>query len=519
MLFLLSSGLKNHMRPTINTICRLLVGLLFIFSGSIKLNDPKGFGYKLNEYFDVFSADLETKQDTFFYTIKEGADVLGEYATPLYRTEKVRKIELNTSSNGLVEMEDGDSMENVTLFGVTGGSPFVQEEYYFADSSEQRSVSISVRIGSKPVLNTDKRFGAFKKLEFSTEVDLKNYIKKDNFLVGFFHWMKDYAVELSMIICILEIVLGIAILIGWKFRLVTWLLLLLIVFFTFLTGYSAYYNKVTDCGCFGDFIKLTPWESFTKDIVLLVLIVILFINQKTMKPLFSAPFALKVVLFFLVSSTALAIYFNMYLPMIDFLPYKKGNDICELMKVPAGQRASDSTITYFKYKKGASVKEFAANALPKSADGWEYVPDSRRDSVLIKAYKPPVHDFSVTDPESGEDFTRKLLDDPGYKLVLVHMLIEKGHNSVQPEINALAKAWTEGEKKAFYALTASQLNDVKEYRQKNNVQYPYYSTDGTTLKTMIRSNPGMILMKGCKVVKKWPARSIPSLEKVKSYMK
>src|SRR5690606_18523079 len=128
------------------------------------------------------------------------------------------------------------------------------------------------------------------KFELPIDIGLAAYVKKDSFLVGFFKSLKPFSLTFSIIMCILEIVLGFAILIGWKPKIMSWAILLLILFFTFLTWYSAYYNKVTDCGCFGDFLKLEPWTSFYKDVVLTALILIIFFRRKHIIPLFSPLF-------------------------------------------------------------------------------------------------------------------------------------------------------------------------------------------------------------------------------------
>lgn len=564
----------------INTICRLLVGLLFIFSGFIKLNDPKGFGYKLNDYFDVFSKDMSAVQPVFKFSLFDAGKLIAEDSIQLYRTETSRKVEMNSSVEEMEEDSNGNQTFVVKLYGVHEGNAFYSGTFNFIDSSEARSILAKVTIGNTLCFTGDYKFSVAKELEFSKEIDLKQYIKKDIFLVQFFQWLKDYSVLLSIIICVLEIVLGIALLIGWKPVLVSWLLVLLMVFFTFLTGYSylAGYGvtfwpmwlgllfsitgiiaattqnkkraklfgiitgvvllgslvlckftdlcftcafteskmKVTDCGCFGDFVKIKPWVSFWKDIALMFLIVIIFISRHKLKSVFSQKFGMKVVLFFTLVSTSMAIYFHLYLPMIDFLPYKAGSNLCEQMAVPKGQRALDSVKIFFKYKKGSEVKEYEFNKQPS---GWDYVSGSQRQEVIIPRYVPPIHDFIITDPETGQDITRAMLDLPDYKLVLVHRLIAEANNKHQKELNALAKEWMEKDKLTFWALTASSDIEFNKYRVENQVPYKYLLSDGTMLKTMIRSNPGLLLMKGCKVIAKWPFRNLPSHSEVKSYMK
>ena len=143
-----------------------------------------------------------------------------------------------------------------------------------------------------------------------------------------------YALAISIFVVIFEVLLGVMLLVGFRVKFTVWSLLLMIVGFTFLTFYSAYYNKVTDCGCFGDAIKLTPWESFTKDIILLVLIVLLFIGQKYITPLFDIKIRRIVIVFSVLVCIVYCNYVLNHLPVIDFRPYKIGANIEEGMTVP-----------------------------------------------------------------------------------------------------------------------------------------------------------------------------------------
>src|SRR5690554_1774445 len=149
-------------------------------------------------------------------------------------------------------------------------------------------------------------------------------------------FLMPYALPLALLLVIVEVLVGVALLIGYFKRLTLWLLLLMIVFFTFLTFYSAYFNKVTDCGCFGDAIPLTPWESFYKDVILLVLIIILFVGSKYIRPLFTRSIRSILVLLSLVICLAIGYYVLNHLPIMDFRAYKVGTDIQKAMEIPEG---------------------------------------------------------------------------------------------------------------------------------------------------------------------------------------
>ena len=506
------------MKP-ITLISRLLVGCLFIFSGFIKLNDPTGFSIKLNEYFDVFGKDLSAKQDTLHITASEAGEVLKTKSVLLYAFDDTVEIQFNTDARKVTDSSSGAfGQTRVSVYGVYDGDNFFQNEYFLKDSQDVRSVLFSVRADSGKLFSKDFIIGIAHPHHFTRLLDVKPLVKKDPFLVGWFQSWKEYTVGMSILICVLEIILGITLLIGWKPILTIWSLLLMILFFSFLTWYSAKYNKVTDCGCFGDFIKLKPWQSFYKDVVLLVFILILFIRRKTIKPVFSPPFAWKLTAFMAAASLGLALLCYYRLPIFDFLPYKVGNDIREQMKVPAGERSTDSVQMVFVMGKGKDSAEFTLKQWDSAKKaGWTY--QRRKDKIIIPAYKPPIHDLEVTDPETGMSMLDSMLDSKGYKLVIVSSILEKARvKAAQQDLNALAEAWMK-ESLPVWALTGSESATQKAYRQEHRVPYRFYNTDGTVLKTMIRSNPGLLLLKDSRVLAKWSASNIPSLEQVKKYMR
>ncbi len=322
-----------------------------------------------------------------------------------------------------------------------------------------------------------------------------------------------YAVALSMFICIFEILCGIALLIGAYVRLNAWLLLLMIIFFTLLTGYSAITNKVTDCGCFGDAIKLKPIESFYKDIILLVLIIFIFIGSKHIQPLMkktllnlSMSVSLLVVTFF-------TFYTYMFLPIKDFLPYKIGNNIQEKMVCPPGS-PTDSIVMMFVYEKNGVKEEFDVNHIPSDTN-YKFV--DRKDVKVREGCKPPIHDFSLTGPNET-NYTDSLFAYSGYKLILVQKSVEEGRKGLEKQIAQLA-ADCAADNKQFWALTATSPEKTEQYRHENQLAFSYYLTDGVPLKSMVRSNPGLILMKGSTVVKKWSAYNFPTYDIVTRYIR
>ncbi|MBI1184036.1 DoxX family membrane protein [bacterium] len=363
----------------ITNIARVLVGALFIFSGFIKANDPMGFGFKLEEYFEVFGT---------------------EFMVPI-------------------------------------------------------------------------------------------------------------AMQLAIFICVFEILLGIMLLLGYLPKLVNRLLLAMIVFFTFLTFYSAYYNVVTDCGCFGDAIKLTPWQSFTKDVILLVLIVVLLWGEKHIKMIFSSQITKGLTIGATLASLLFPVYTYTYLPVIDFRPYNIGANIVEKMKTI---RAPEVQMM-FEYEKDGESYFFSGDELGTVEDLGSYNFVKREDKILDPGEPAPIHDFVLND-DNGNDVTNVFIDAEGYKLMTVQYDLKRTDLSKMEPMLALDKALEDKGVKCYH-LTAGTQREI----QGLNSPLKFYSVDKTTLKTIIRSNPGLVLFKGNVIVMKWPSTRFPEVDEVMAYVK
>ena len=295
-----------------------------------------------------------------------------------------------------------------------------------------------------------------------------------------------YALAISIIVVILEVLLGVMLILGIKVKFTVWSLLGMIVFFTFLTFYSAYFNKVTDCGCFGDAIKLTPWESFTKDVVLLVLIVLLFIGQKYITPLFR-PFVTKIVLFGSVLFSICYVYYVLnHLPVIDFRPYEIGKNIEEGMTVPEG---APKAIFEYAWKFNVDGKEeiIVTNGDYPTVDG-DFIGVETEE--IQKGYEPPVHDFTIE--QDGEDFAASLLQEPKLVAVIAYDL-RKSNEAIFTEIKTVTdKAIKNGYKVIGMSASGPDQTDVLTAEYK--LDFDFYFTDETTLKTIVRSNPGVLVL-------------------------
>ncbi|PAW91974.1 DoxX family protein [Mucilaginibacter sp. MD40] len=371
--------------------CRIAVGLLFIFSGLIKANDPLGFSYKLEEYFEVFHI---------------------------------------TFLNGL-------------------------------------------------------------------------------------------ALIMAIILCSLEMILGFALLIGARAVKVVWGLLLLIIFFGFLTFYSAFFKVVQTCGCFGDAIPLTPWQSFGKDMVLLLLVLVLFRNRTNIKPLFTAKNGDKAIITATLISIGFGWYTYSFLPVIDFLPYKVGANIWQEMQTPPGAKPDEYEIMYTlsnkqtKATKKISDKEYLNSGIWKDTN-WEVQgnPESR---LVKKGFEPKIRDLNIQDAQ-GNNYNKELLNSPFYSLVIVAYDLSKTDINAIHESNALAANLIQNFNTRVVFLTSNPPEQAQEFAKDHKLVSELFYADGVPLKTMVRANPGIILLKNGTVVNKWHYHTLPAYDKlVKDY--
>ena len=316
-------------------------------------------------------------------------------------------------------------------------------------------------------------------------------------------FLNPIATGLAIFICVAEMALGIALLLGWQKRFTLWSLLLMMVFFTFLTFYSAWFNKVTDCGCFGDFLKLTPRQSFSKDVVLLVLIGWLFWRQHNLLPLGPSRVITPIFAVFSLLSLGIGVYTYQNLPLFDFLPYAVGKSIPEGMKVPDGAPQDVYRDTWY-YKVNGTVQEFTTEQAPWDIEGAEYV--DRKSVLVSKGYQPPVHDFSISNLD-GEDYTEDFILADRCLLVTARVLSD-GPADAWPALRAM-RSTADSLGIRFAILTASTPEEIQSFETTYGLGWPLFITDGTTLKTMLRSSPGLMYLKKGVIMNKWPASSLP----------
>ncbi|WP_443944575.1 BT_3928 family protein [Pedobacter sp. AW1-32] len=367
---------------------RLFVGILFIFSGLIKANDPLGFGYKLQEYFEVFHMDF--------------------------------------------------------LSGMATG--------------------------------------------------------------------------IAILLCTLEIVLGALLLLGFWAKKVSWGLLLLIIFFTLLTFISAAFKVVTSCGCFGDAIPLTPWQSFGKDVILLLLIIFIFVNKKLITPLFSKESTQRgISIAVVLVSLLFGLYTYNFLPIVDFLPYKVGAHIPSLMVIPPGEKPDEFEIMYHlknkktKDEKDMSDKDYLKTEIWKD-ENWEIVGEPTK-RLVKKGFEPKIKDLVISDA-SGTDYTKELVENPYYSLIFVAYDLNHTNEKAIGNLNALALNATQQFNIRTVLLTSNSAQDAGAFVKKNNIFSEVFYADAVPLKSMVRANPGILLMKNGVVINKWHYNTVPSFEEL-----
>ncbi|MEP5830097.1 MAG: BT_3928 family protein [Maribacter dokdonensis] len=307
-------------------------------------------------------------------------------------------------------------------------------------------------------------------------------------------FLTPFALAISILVVIVEVMVGVMLILGYKRKLTVWTLLAMIIFFTFLTFYSAYFNKVTDCGCFGDAIKLTPWESFTKDVVLLVLILIIYVGRKYITPLVNSKTLMSVLYVSFIACVGYVYYVLNHLPVIDFRPYEIGLNIEEGMNTPAD--APKAVFEYkWKFNVNGNEEIYITNGDYPTVDG-EFI-DVETEEIQA-GYEPPVHDFTIE--QNGEDFAASLLQEPKLVMVIAYDL-RKSNLEVFKEIKAVTdKALKAGFK--VIGMSASGPDQTDALKKENNLAFDFYFTDETTLKTIVRSNPGVLVLEKGTIVQK-----------------
>ena len=307
---------------------------------------------------------------------------------------------------------------------------------------------------------------------------------------------------LSVALSAIEFVIGICLLFAIRRRLVTRLTIIIMIVMTLLTLWLALTNPISDCGCFGDAVVLTNWQTFWKNVILLLAAAVVSRWPLDMPRIISKSSQWIVlnytVLFILFIST----YCLYDLPMFDFRPYHIGANIKEGMEMPEGAQQPQFETTFILEKNGER-REFTAEDYPDST--WTFI-DSKTVQTA-EGYVPPIHDFAILSDE-GEDMTDEVLTRKGYTMLLISPHLEDADDSQLDRINQVYE-YCQDNGYPFYCLTASTERAISRWSDITGAEYPFCATDETTLKTIIRSNPGLLLLKEGTVIRKWSHNSLP----------
>lgn len=335
--------------------------------------------------------------------------------------------------------------------------------------------------------------------------------------LGFFYKIQDYLTAFGLIswfsgywpllfavlLAAVEFCTGMYLFLGIRRRISSSLALLLMLVMTPLTLYLAIANPVSDCGCFGDAIVLTNWQTFGKNVVLLIAAVTVVWKWREVVRFISLKLEWILSLYTILFVFALAFYCLRNLPLFDFRPYKIGTNIKAGMEIPEGAKLSVLE-TMFVMEKDGKRQEFTLDNYPDST--WTLV--ETRTVVKEKGYEPPIHDFSMLSIDSGTDITDSVLTDPGYTFLLVVHRVEEADDSYIDLINEIYDYSVE-HGYGFYALTSSPEEEIALWCDRTGAEYPFCQMDDITLKTIIRSNPGLLLLKGGTILNKWSDSQLP----------
>lgn len=340
-----------------------------------------------------------------------------------------------------------------------------------------------------------------------------NYKFIDYFNAFHLSWLGNTALFLSFILALAEFMIGLCLFLNIKTKWAAWGALIFMAFFTPLTLVLAIKNPVTDCGCFGDALILSNWETFWKNIILLLMTLVIFYNKQKFKSIFNFLEQTVLLACSLIFMLCIELYCYRHLPIIDFRPYAIGKNITEGMTVPEDAPHDEYAITLkYKNKQTGEIKDFTEQNYPwQDTVNWEY--SSSSEKLIKEGFKAPIHDFVIEHPEMG-DITQEVLQDNSYTFLAVAYNINKTNPQNQEKLNRLA-AYAQEKGYRFYGLSASVADDTRKYAEAHQVNYEFCSTDEIQLKTIVRSNPGLILLREGTILNKWGHRDLPEVDEIK----
>lgn len=314
---------------------------------------------------------------------------------------------------------------------------------------------------------------------------------------------EDITLTFSVGISTIEFLLGMYLLLGIRRKFTIICLLAIMAVLTPFSLFIAICNPVHDCGCFGDALILTNWQTFEKNIFLLILTILIFFNCKKLFLVVSQEFHWIISLYTIVFTLLFSLFSIHYLPLLDFRPYKIGVNIAKAMEIPENAELPEYETTFVMEKNGER-KTFSIENYPDSS--WKQI--SSQSKMIKEGYIPPIIDFTITDEEKG-DITDEILSDTTVTFLLISPHLSKANDNTDELGNIYDYCTDNGYK--IYTLTASTTDEIEQWRYKTGIIFPIYQADEIVLKTMIRSNPGLILMKSGTILNKWSCHDLPNI--------
>lgn len=333
-------------------------------------------------------------------------------------------------------------------------------------------------------------------------------------------WLEPAAFSMALVLSAAEFTIGVCLILFIQNKCANWAALIFMAFFTPLTFWLALNDPVHDCGCFGDAIILTNWQTFFKNLAILAAVIISFKYRNAVIRWIKLKTERKVSIIIVLLITGFSLYNYYDLPIIDFRPYKIGTNIPEKMKTPKGTPAHVYE-QYFTLMDTINMKMIDIESQAYMADStywgtnsnWKFV-RSGEPKLIKQGYQPPIHNFSI-ESISGLDITQEILTDPSYYFIVISYDLKKSRTKHQPAINLLYdQATADGHK--FIGLTSSGGGKISTFKNTWNIGYEFYLTDPITLKTIVRANPGLIILHKGTIVAKWNVNSLPSYQTIKS---
>ena len=322
---------------------------------------------------------------------------------------------------------------------------------------------------------------------------------------GFFTSLLPLATVAAVLLILTEWTLGVMMICNIRTGLTAWLALAFYAVMTPLTLYIALTNPISDCGCFGDALVISNWQTFWKNVVLTALVVVLLCTKRHIPQTFVWWAELSIVVIGLALAGGLMLYTHYHLPVIDFRPYKIGNNIPELMEIPEGAPHDEYAITLI-YEKDGVEQEFTLQDYPRGDSTWRFV--DQQSKLISKGYEPPIHDFVLMDYE-GEDLTYDILEMDEVVLAVMYDL-SKTDLSQLPKVVQLCRELKRRDV-PLYILTSATDEQIEEFIEANSLvidRASFLTADGIMLKTIVRANPGVFVLNNGTITNKYNIRNL-----------